>query len=124
MHTAGDIASSNMGIDAEIAQARAQQAEQQQAQRAAAASRARSSAAKAPSAAKIKAANKAEIQTELSRQISAAVQGGMLPSEIQANMGENLAYFKEAGFTEKDLNDQAYRAYQDWHSENAGYTPM
>lgn len=68
--------------------------------------------------------NKAAAQAEATRQISAAVQGGMLPSQIQANIKANSATFSEAGLSISALNAEAYRAYQDYHKSNAGYIPM
>ena len=89
----------------------------------ASASRARASSSRASSSGST-ASNKAAAQAEASRQISAAIQGGMTPSQIQANIKANSATFSEAGLSISGLNAEAYRAYQDYHKSNAGYTPM
>ena len=94
--------------------ARAAAARQVAALRSAASSRSTTSAA----------SNKAAAQAEASRQISAAIQGGMTPSQIQANIKANSATFSEAGLSISALNAEAYRAYQDYHKSNHGYIPM
>lgn len=69
-------------------------------------------------------ANKAAATTEASRQISAAIQGGMTPSQIQEIIVANKATFTEAGLSITKLKEEAYREYQNYHKENHGYIPM
>ena len=69
-------------------------------------------------------ANKAAATSEATRQISAAIQGGMTPSQIQSIIKDNSATFTDAGLSISALNAEAYRAYQDYHKNNAGYIPM
>ena len=132
---AGDMAASDQSIGAELTAAKMQWQEQENAkqqqlaaQRASAsrasASRSRASAARKPSATATAKQSKEAAQVEASRQISAAIQGGMVPSQIQENINANSATFKEAGLSISALNAEAYRAYQDYHKSNAGYTPM
>lgn len=130
---AGDMAASDQSIGAELTSAKMQWQEQENAKQqqlaaqrasAARASASRASAAKKPSATATAKQSKEAAQTEASRQISAAIQGGMLPSQIQENINANSATFKEAGLSLSALNEEAYRAYQDYHKNNHGYTPM
>lgn len=68
--------------------------------------------------------NKAAAAAEATRQINAAVASGMTPSQIQSIIKSNSATFTDAGLSITTLNSEAYRAYETYHKNNAGYQPM